>query len=239
MSITDNKNQGKDKAWSVVLFIRFLWELQSVHPRFITLEDGMKYNSKLIRALWSSTRNERIALATDFHYLYLEHIHGAKWSEIENKFILRTFLHDLGDWSYWGGTKITPADGQEIFTTRDKTWISKIQSCYECTANITNRQIFGKRYWKKFRYPLSIVFFEKGKNNKGKHIHCLHHFPNRTLDKADQYLSLFSQYWNDNDLNRFVGRDYWYEPVKDQDRATRYTSKKMHEQYEISWFPVF
>ncbi len=202
----------------------------------------MRYTKEIRRAVSISPTDARIQLAGDYYYAYLEHINGGSWKTIESKFFIRMWLEDFGIWNYWGGTGIVDADKGDNFPNSDVGWINKIQSVYEFTATKTNRKLFGRRFFWNKPYPISLVFFEKGKNTEGKHIHTIHHFPTQTMSKSGQWLDLFRKYWNDHALNRPVGRKFWYESigtdVNDQSKVISYASKKMNQNYEYGWFPV-
>ena len=203
----------------------------------------MKYTREIRRAITQAPLDVRVQLSKDYYYNYLEYIHGGSWKLIEGKFFTRMWLEDFGIWNYWGGTTIVPHDKNEYFPTTDENWIGKIQSCYEHIYSRTNRKIFGRRYfWKEKRTPPSLVFFEKGDGGQGRHIHSIHHFPPTIKDKSEEWMKLFGSLWRDHDLNRPVGRNFWWEPVDtdihSQSKVISYASKKMNNNYEYGWFPV-
>jgi hypothetical protein len=153
-----------------------------------------------------------------------------------NKLVMRMYLPTMFHFAYWGGTKVVRVDKE--YSQNEDGWIEKIRSVYESITEKTNRKIFGRRYLYKVPYPTSFVFYEKGDITEGKHIHTLHHFPQRVKEKSGEYLSTFSRYWNTHYLNRGVGRYFWFEEVDSQEKVSRYASKKMSENYQNGWFVV-
>jgi len=155
------------------------------------------------------------------------------WKE---KFVMRMWLSGKGDWSYFGTSKVIRFDKDD--SVSDKSWIQMIQKTYERVSEKSNRSVLGRRYFKKTPYPTSLVFFERGGETGGKHIHSLHHFPSRILDKRQRYIDTFRDFWITDETNNSVGRTFHFEIPRSQDDVSTYITKKMTDNYESGWFVV-
>ena len=159
---------------------------------------------------------------------------GVSEKDAINKLVMRMYLPFMC-FSFWGGTKVVNIDKDNSYQVSEKSWLQRIRSVYEEVSERTNRSLFGRRYLYKVPYPTSFIFYERGDITEGKHIHTLHHFPQKVIDKSEKYLSTFSRYWNNHYVNRNVGRYFWYEEVDNQEDASRYATKRMTEN---GWFLV-
>jgi len=200
-------------------------------------KDIVRYPRHLRRSFTKLSMTDYQHLRYEFQMLEQDIRSGVSEKDGINKLVLRMYLPSMFHFSYWGGTKVVRADKNEYGQNEDR-WIEKIRSAYENITERTNRKIFGRRYLYKVPYPTSFLFYEKGDITEGKHIHTLHHFPQKVIDKSERYLSTFSRYWNSHHLNRGVGRYFWYEEVDNQEDASRYATKKMSNNYENGWFVV-
>jgi len=199
----------------------------------------MRYNREIRRALYRCPPVVLDQLRNDFRFVERDIENGDSWENIKRKMVMRMWLGDsICKWSFWGGTNVVSVDKNIRNREPDKSWVNKIRNAYEQTTERTNRRIFGRRYFRKVAYPTSLVFYERGDITDGRHIHTLHHFPSGTSDKTENYLTCFTNYWNSHQINKGVGRTFWFDQVKDQDEATRYATKKMTTHYDFGWFPV-
>jgi len=196
----------------------------------------MRYNRQTRRVLFRNRDLILDQLRSDFRWIEINISKGSSWELEKKKFVMRMWLGDVVDFAYWGGTKVVSADKNINNNSTDRNWVTKIEKVCGDVVEKTNRKIFGRRYFWKVPYPTSFAFYERGDITNGRHIHTLHHFPAGIDDKAKNYLSCFANYWNDHRINKNVGRTFWYEPVRDQDEATRYATKKMTSNYDFGWF---
>ena len=196
----------------------------------------MRYDRQTRRAITCGRGPVLDQLRSDFQWVETNIINGSTWELEKRKFVIRMWLGDVVDFSYWGGTKVVRADKNIHTKEPDRSWVKKIEKACGDVVEKTNRKIFGRRYFRKVAYPTSFGFYERGDITDGRHIHTLHHFPGRAEKRAEDYLCCFTEYWNDHRINKNVGRNFWYEPVKDQDKAMRYATKKMTSNYDFGWF---
>ena len=176
-------------------------------------------------------------LRYEFQMLEADIRQGTAEADAVNKLVMRMYLPFMG-FTFWGGTKVVSIDKDKSYETTDRNWINRMMSIYDNVCETTNRRLFGRRYLMKVPYPTSFVFYEKGSATEGKHIHTLHHFPEKTIHKAEEYLSTLSCLWNSHRVNRNVGRYFWFEKVENQEDASRYATKRMSGNYENGWFVV-
>ena len=200
-------------------------------------KDIVRYPRHLRKSFTKLKMTDYQHLRYEFQMLEQDIRSGVSEKDGIHKLVMRMYLPLWGHFSYWGGTKVVRVDKNEYGQNEDR-WIEKIRSVYESITEKTNRKVFGRRYLHKVPYPTSFVFYERGNITEGKHIHTLHHFPQKVIDKSEEYLSTFSRYWNSHYLNIGVGRHFWFEKVDSQERVSRYASKKMSEKYENGWFIV-
>ena len=164
----------------------------------------------------------------------LVNVENSRWWK--EKFIMRMWLLGKGEWSYFGTSKVVRVDkNNEI---KNDVWIDMIQKTYERVSEKSNRTLFGRRYFKKTPYPTSLVFFERGGETGGKHIHSLHHFPGCLSDKKEYYIDTFQSFWITDDVNKNVGRTFHFETPRSQEDVVRYGTKMMTKNYENGWFVV-
>ena len=204
----------------------------------MTNTQELRYLRPLRRSLMRISRQDFTKLRYDFRHMEQEIQSGVSEWKVRNKFLWRLWMSEVGDWTYWGGTKVVKMDKDFYYRQTDNQWISKIQKVYEDISEKTNRKGFGRRYFWRTEYPTSLVFFERGEGTEGRHIHTVHHFSQGEVSKSHRYLKVFSQLWNEHYVNKGVGRQFWFETVDSQERVGRYVSKKMSENYSKGWFPV-
>ena len=134
-----------------------------------------RYSKTVRRSLMRVNTRDFTNLRHEFRQIEHEISSGVSEWRVRNKFIWRLWMSEIGDWTYWGGTKVVSIDKNNDYRQTDENWFNKIRNVYETVTEKTNRRLFGRRYLlKNVSCPTSLVFYERGDLTEGRHIHTVH-----------------------------------------------------------------